>query len=65
LLRFARNDEQSNSVLAARFLIRTRAMSKPFPKKLAAKNPTFVRSIQQWTAGSITVGCGTEEKNEK
>jgi hypothetical protein len=27
--------------------------------------PTFVRSIRQWTAGSITVGCGTREKNGK
>jgi hypothetical protein len=35
------------------------------PKNLAAKNPTFVRSIQQWRAGSITVGRGTEERKGK
>jgi hypothetical protein len=37
---------------------------QPVPKNLAALL-TFVRSIQQWKAGSITVGRGTEEKKAR
>jgi len=49
----------SEIVLAARFFdSRPSFCGKP-SQKPHAKNPTFVRSIRQWRAGSITVGRGT------
>jgi hypothetical protein len=39
-------------------------MSKPL-QNLAAKNSTFVRSIQQWRAGSITVERAVRKKRMK